>query len=208
MIPLQRRRWIARAIKLGLVGAAVIVVMAWVHARRGRDHTEFRIEPHPRPTVTAEPAVAADARAGATRGVDALQPGDIFVFNQDSSINLVLRGAELLAGLSPQMREKITQEIAQSTADDTTGFGAAIANVVKTTVASAIGTHAVYPLRTIRDIEYRDGQIFIVRNNGLKIELLGNIKSDGVEISRTFAREDALPFVNAVRARKRALERR
>ena len=140
--------------------------------------------------------------------IGTLAPGDAIIFNQDSAVALILHGDQLHAGLSPQMRAKIEREIMQSTSDETTGFGAAVANVVRTTVASAIGTHAVYPLRTIRDIEYRDGQIFIVRNNGLKIELLGNIKSDGVEISRTFAREDALPFVNAVRARKRALERR
>jgi hypothetical protein len=207
MIPVQRRRWIARAIKVGLVGVAVIVVMAWVHARRGGDRTEFRIEPHPEPTVGVEPS--AEARSAATRSIEAtLEPGDTFIFNKDSSINLVLRGAEVLAGLSPQMRAKITQEIAQSTTDDTTGFGAAIANVVKTTVASAIGTHAVYPLRTIRDMEYRDGRIFIVRNNGVKIELLGNIKSDGVEVSRTFAPDEAQRFIDAVRARKRELRGR
>jgi hypothetical protein len=207
MIPVQQRRWIARAIKVGLVGAAVVVVMAWVNAKRGGDRTELRIEPHPRSTAGGEATIAAEAR-GATRSIEAIEPGDIIIFNQDSSINLVLRGAEVLAGLSPQMREKITQEIAQSTTDDTTGFGAAIANVVKTTVASAIGTHAVYPVRTIRDIEYRDGRIFIVRTSGAKVELLGNIKSDGVEVSRTFSREDALRFAEAVRARKRALEGR
>ena len=140
--------------------------------------------------------------------METLAPGDIRIFNEDSSVNLVLRGAEVLAGLSPQMRDRITQEVAQSTTDDTTGFGAAIANVVKTTVASAIATHAVYPVRDIREIEYEDGQIILIRNSGRRVELLGSMKTDGEKVSRTFAREDALRFVEAVRARKRALERR
>lgn len=206
MTALQQRRWIARAIKVGLVGAAVLVVMAWIGVRRDHDRTEVRFDPHPDPVVAVEPAAGPRARAGATRSIEAMAPGDIRIFNQDSSVNLVLRGDEVLAGLSPQMREKITQEIAQSTTDDTSGFGAAIANVVKTTVASAIGTHAVYPVRDIREIEYRDGHIVIVRNSGRRVELLGNVKSDGEEISRTFSREDALRFVEAVRARKRALD--
>jgi hypothetical protein len=209
MIPVQRRRWIARAIKLGLVGAAVLVVIAWIGMKRsdrGEEHTEVRIEPD----VHVEPESRADARTGPvrTRAVEALAPGDVRIFNIDSSVNLILRGDEVLAGLSPQMREKITQQVTQSTSDDTAGFGAAVANVVRTTVASAIGTHAVYPVRDIRDIEYRDGHIVIVRNNGRTVELLGNVKSDGEEISRTFAREDALRFVEAVRARRHALDGR
>lgn len=210
MIPVQQRRWIARAIKLGLVGAAVLVVMAWIGTKRS-DRTEVRIE-HPDVHVDPEPRgdARADARAGPerTRSVDALAPGDVRIFNIDSSVNLILRGDEVLAGLSPQMREKITQQVTQSTSDDTAGFGAAVANVVRSTVASAIGTHAVYPVRDIRDIEYRDGHIVIVRNSGRPVELLGNVKSDGEEVSRTFAREDALRFVEAVRARRRALDGR
>jgi hypothetical protein len=206
VIPVQQRRWIARAIKVGLVGAAVLVVMAWIGAKRGdpRDRTEVRIERHD-PDVEVRASADVEHQAPA---VEALAPGDLRIYNQDSSVNLILRGAEVLAGLSPQMRERITQEIAQSGTDDTTGFGAAIANVVKTTVASAIATHAVYPVRDIREIEYRDGQIVLVRNSGRRVELLGDVKSDDREISRTFAREDALRFVEAVRARKRALERR
>jgi hypothetical protein len=208
MIPVQQRRWIARAVKLGLVGAAVLVVMAWIGTRRGdrNDRTEVRIHPD----VHVDPDVRVDPRAGpaTTQAIEALAPGDMRIYNQDSSVNLVLRGAEVLAGLSPQMREKITREITQSTTDDAGRFPAAVANVVRSTVASAIGTHAVYPVRDIREIEYRDGQIVLVRNSGRTVELLNNVKTDGEEISRTFAREDALRFVEAVRARKRELERR
>jgi hypothetical protein len=215
MIPVQQRRWIARAIKLGLVGAAVLVVMAWIGTKRAQrsdehgehgEHTEVRIEPD----VRVEPAPRGGARASParTRSVETLAPGDVRIFNIDSSVNLILRGDDVLAGLSPQMRDKITQEIAQSTTDDTAGFGGAVANMVRTTVASAIAHHAVVPVRDIREIQYEDGQLILVRNNGRRFALLEDVKTDGEKISRTFAREDALRFMEAVRARKRALEHR
>lgn len=201
MIATPQRRWIARAIKLGLVGAAVLVVMAWIGTKRShpRDHTEVRIDRHP-----ARASASADVQVHSS-AIEALGPGDMRIYNQDSSVHLVLRGHEVLAGLSPQMRDRITQEITQSTTGETAGFGAAVANVVRTTVASAIAAHAVYAVHDIREIEYRDGQIVIVRNSGRRVELLGDVKTDGKEISRTFPREDALRFVQAVRARKRAL---
>jgi len=208
MIPVQQRRWIARAIKLGLVGAAVVVVMAWIGTKRGGSEVHVRVDPDDHVNVDAHPGARAGGARVTTRAVEALAPGDLRIYNQDSSVNLILRGEEILAGLSPQMREKIAQEIAQSTTDDTAGFGAAVANVVRTTVASAIAQHAVVPVRDIRDIHYEDGQLIIVRNNGRRFALLEDVKTDGEKVSRTFAREDALRFVEAVRARRRALDGR
>lgn len=196
MIPVRQRRWIARAVKLGLAGLAVLVVLAWFHGKRSSG-PDIRIDTDGRGRRSA-------ARVErATPAMEALAPGDARIFNQDSSVNLILRGDQLLAGLSPQMRDKIQQQIVQSTSDETTGFGAAIASVVKTTVASAIAYHAVYSVHDIRDIRYERGQILIVQNNGERVELLGNVKTDGEEISRTFSPEDAQRFVDAVRARMR-----
>ncbi|MGH7638813.1 MAG: hypothetical protein ACREOK_14280 [Gemmatimonadaceae bacterium] len=201
MIPVQQRRWIARAVKLGLVGLAVVVVMAWVAGKRSRPNVDIRIESR------GEGRSNARVSTGPMPEVGMLAPGDAVIFNQDSSVNLILRGDQLLAGLSPQMREKIQREIVQSTSDETTGFGAAVANVVRTTVASAIGTHAVYSLRDIRAIDVEDGQIVLVQNNGRRVELLGDVNSDDEEISRTFSPEDAQRFVDAVGARMRELRR-
>lgn len=196
MIAIQQRRWIARLVKVGLLGVAVLVVLAWFGSRR-----DFR------PEVRIE---RGDARIDASTvpAVEVLAPGDVRIFNRDSSVNLILRGDQILAGLSPQMRARIEAEIAQSASQESTGFGAAIAGVVKSTVASAIATHAAISLHDIRDIQYRDGRIMIVRRDGRSTELLGNVRNDGQEISRTFAEPDAELFVEAVRARKRELEQR
>lgn len=206
MIPVQQRRWIARAVKLGLVGLAVVVVLAWVAEKRSDRRVDIRVETR---GERGERGGRSNARVVTSPmpGIETLAHGDAVIFNQDSAVALILRGDQLHAGLSPQMRAKIEREIVQSTSDETTGFGAAVANVVRTTVASAIGTHAVYALHDIRVIEVEDGQIVLVQNTGRRVELLGDVKSDDEEISRTFSPEDAERFVDAVRARMRELRR-
>jgi hypothetical protein len=203
---LEHRRWVARLVKLGLVAVAVLVVIGWFAAKRSRG-PDFRVE--------RGDHVDRGARGGRdappTRverdvpAVDALGPGDLRIYNRDSTVNLILRGHEILAGLSPQMRAKIQQEITQSASGETTGFGGAIANMVRTTVASAIATHAAWSLRDIRDVEYRDGRIYLIRNDGRESELLGSVKTNDEKVSETFDPEDAQRFVEAVRARKREL---
>lgn len=201
MIPVQQRRWIARAVKLGLVGLAFVVVLAWVAEKRSDRRVDVRVE------TRGERVGRSNARVATAPmpEIEALVPGDAAIFNQDSAVALILHGDQLHAGLSPQMRAKIEREIMQSTSDETTGFGAAVANVVRTTVASAIGTHAIYSLHDIRLIEVENGQIVLIQNNGRRVELLGDVKSDDQEISRTFSPDEARRFVDAVRARMREL---
>lgn len=199
---LEHRRWVARLVKLGLAAVAVLVIMGWWAFKRDGG-PGIRVE-------RGEHAVVHDADAPArierdVPAVDALAPGDMRIYNRDSTVNLILRGQEILAGLSPQMRAKIQEEITQSASSETTGFGGAIANVVRSTVASAIATHAAWSLRDIRDIEYSDNRIYLIRNDGRRSELLGSVKTNDEKVSQTFAPEDAKRFVEAVRARKRAM---
>ena len=182
---LQHRRWVGRLIKAGLVLAAVVLVLAWVR-RKSPVRGDFRVQ-------SEAPAA------------EALGPGDLRVFNQDSSVNLILQGANVLAGLSPKTVERIRSEMQQSMADDTAGLGGSIAQMVKKTVAGAVGTHAVYPVRNMREIEYRDGRIVITRRDGSTDELFSSIKKDEQRMSETFSPEDARRFVEAVRARIKEL---
>lgn len=186
MISVQHRRWIGRLIKLGLVGLAVVVVLAFLR-RKSPVRGDLRIDPSP-PVAEA-----------------ALGTGDLRVYNRDSSVNLILQGDRILAGLSPQTVERVRRELESSTADDT-GLGGSIAQIVKRSVAGSIGTHVVYPVRDIREIEYRDEQIVIVRKDGSTARLLGSVKTGEQEAGKTFRPEDAQRFVEAVRARKRELD--
>ena len=99
---------------------------------------------------------------------DSLGPGDMRIYNSDSTVDLVLRGSDILAGLSPKMVSQIKAKIDTSTAKDSTGLGAGIASIVKKSVAGAIGTHAVFPLADVRDIRYEDDQIIFDWNDGRK----------------------------------------
>lgn len=186
MITIQHRRWIGRLIKVGLLGLAVVVVFAFLR-RKSPVRGDLRLD--------ANPPVA-----GAALGT-----GDLRIYNRDSSVNLILQGDRILAGLSPQTVERVRRELESSTADDT-GLGGSIAQIVKRSVAGSIGTHVVYPVRDIREIEYRDGQIVIVRHDGSATRLLGSVKTGETEAGKTFRPDDAQRFVEAVRARKRQLE--
>lgn len=138
----------------------------------------------------------------------ALAPGDIRIVSVDGSVDLVLMGDRILAGLSPQKVAEIRTELEKSSGKDTAGLGGSIAQIVKKTVAGAIGTHMAYPLAEIRDIRYERGRLVIESNDGRENTLFGNTKVDGRELSNSFREDDAHRFIAAVRARKAALGRR
>jgi hypothetical protein len=132
---------------------------------------------------------------------EALAPGDMRIYNRDSTVDLILVGNNILAGLSPKTIAKVKDAVNAKTAGETTGFGGSIAQIVKTSVASAIGTHASYPIREIRDIRYEDNTIVFEWKNGDQHEMFTNTKVDGEKISRTFSQEDAERFIAAVKDR-------
>ena len=184
--PPVHRRWIGGLIRAGLVVVAIVVVAAWFWRRTPRP-PEIRIQ-------TQAPTAAA------------LGPSDVQIFSRDSAVNLILQGDNVLAGLSPKTIAKIRSELdASAKTDDTTGLGGSIAQFVKKTVADKIGTHVVYPVAEIRDIRYDGGEIVIVQTNGSETRLFKNVKVNKEPLSQAFPPEDAQRFVEAVRARKRAV---
>lgn len=185
MTELAHRRWIGRLIRGGLVGVAIVVVGLWF-ARRTPRPSNLRIQ-------SEAPAA------------ESLAPGDVQIFSRDSSVNLILKDDNVLAGLSPRTVAKIRAELESSArTDDTTGLGGSIAQFVKKTVADKIGTHVVHPITEIRDIRYEDGEIVIEDARGNKTRLFSSVKVNKQPLSKSFLPEDAQRFVEAVRARKRA----
>ncbi|HYC51713.1 MAG TPA: hypothetical protein VEB19_11440 [Gemmatimonadaceae bacterium] len=182
---LEHRRWVGRLIKAGLVVAAVMVVLAWIQ-RKSPVRGDLRVQTEP-------PAV------------EQLGDGDLRIYNRDSSVNLILQGPNVLAGLSPKTIERVRAEMQESMADDTAGLGGSIAQLVKKTVSGAIGTHAVYPVRDMREIEYTSGRIVVTRRDGTTDEIFSSVKRNEQKVSETFVPEDAQRFVEAVRARMREL---
>src|SRR5436853_7605932 len=139
---LQTRRWVARLIQFGLILVVILLIGVWTWHRTPRPG-KIRVQ---RNVPTTE----------------ALAPGDLRVYNEDSTVDIVLQGDKLLAGLSPKVVEKVRSEMEKNSTRDTSGLGGLIAQTVKQTVSSAIGTHVVYPLSEIRDIQYQDGQLILV----------------------------------------------
>lgn len=178
---LQTRRTVARFVRFGLVALALVIAASWMMRRMpggGRVGVETTV-----PTV------------------DALGAGDLQIFSEDSTLDVILRGSQILAGLSPQTVAKVQEKIAQSTDKETTGVGGAIAQMVKKTVADKIGTHVSYDLADIREIRYDDGRIVLEWKRGGEQRLLGKLNVENDKDSDRFRREDAERFIAAVKAR-------
>jgi hypothetical protein len=176
------RRVVAGLVRFGLVLLAIVFVSGYfIHKMPTRRHT-MRVETEAPPS-------------------EALAPGDLRIYNRDSTVDLILVGNNILAGLSPKTIAKVKSAVQEKTAGETTGFGGSIAQIVKTSVASAIGTHASFAVSEIRDIRYENNTIVFDWKNGDKHELFGNTTVDKERVSHTFPREDAERFIAAVKDR-------
>lgn len=175
------RRLIAALARTGLVVLAIILISGYMMRHMpGRRHMRVQTEvPAP----------------------EALGPGDLRIYNADSSVDLILVGDKILAGLSPKTVAEVKNKLETSASGDTSRLGGSIAQIVKKSVAGAIGTHAVYPLAEIRDIRYEGNQIVVDWKDGSKRELFGNSKVNEHKVSDSFRAEDAKRFIDAVHAK-------
>jgi hypothetical protein len=180
-IDLEQRRWIGRGIRFGLVALTVVLVISWFSRKRSAIPGRITI-PHGEVAAVAPP----------------LGPGDVQIISQNGAVELVLRGNEVLAGLSPAKVAEVKAEMERSSERDTSGFGGLIASTVKRGVAGAIGAHMVYPVSDIRDINYDGGRIVMHTKSGGRVQLFDKSDSGRQDL---FAPQDAERFVAAVRAR-------
>jgi hypothetical protein len=175
------RRFVAGLIRLVLVALAFVFVAGYFKRRVHRN----------------EP-IHVQREAPAT---ETLAPGDLRIYSADSTVDLVLSGDHILAGLSPKTVAKVKMKLDSSAARDTGGLGGSIGKLVKQSVAGAIGTHASYPLSEIRDIRLDGDQIVVDWKSGKRGELFGDAKINNEKFSSSFRHDDAERFVEAVRAR-------
>jgi hypothetical protein len=175
------RRFVGGLIRFGLVILACWLVIAWVR-RKVSSHNHVRVETQAPP--------------------ETLGPGDMRIYNADSSVDVVLMGDKILAGLSSRTVAKIKSGLDESRSGDTAGFGGMVSQIVKSSVAGAIGTHAVFPLAEIKDIHYADGKIRVQWTDGSDKELFSGTSVNHQKVSDSFNEAEAKRFVDAVRARK------
>lgn len=180
---LRQRRVVSRFVRFGLVALAVVLAAGWFMKKRS-------------PGVDVQVESAAPA-------VETLAPGDVRIFNEDSTVDVIVAGDRISAGLSPHKIAEVRAQLARSAAKDTAGIGGAIASMVKSQVSDRIGMRMVYPIAEIRDVRYADdGRIMLVSRDGREEALLGSIKVDN-EQSNRFRRADAERLIQAVKARQR-----
>ena len=178
---MSSRRFVAGLVRMALVVLAIVLVGGYL-SRRVSGHQPVHVQ------TQAPPA-------------EALGPGDMRIYNADSTVDLVLFGDKILAGLSPKTIAKVRGELEASASKDTSGVGGSISRIVKTSVAGAIGTHAAFPLNEIRDVRYEGDRIVVDWKSGKQNDLFGNTKVNNSKLSNSFRREDAERFIEAVRAR-------
>ena len=179
------RRFVSGLLRFALVVLAIVFVGRYFTRRVSRSIGSS----HVRLQSEAPPA-------------DSLGPGDIRIFDADSAVDLTLVGDKIMAGLSPKTVAQVKDEMDKSGSGDTTGLGGSISQIVKRSVAGAIGTHAVFPISDIRDVRYENDQLVFDWADGGKHELFNNAKVNGRNASKSFRREDAERFIAAFRARK------
>lgn len=182
---LETRRWVSRLVQAGLIVLIVLFIGSWFWRRTpGATHRSDGVR------------VQREAVAPETLG-----PGDIQIYNSDSTVDLILKGNQVLAGLSPKMVAKIRGDMEKPSTRDTSGLGGFIAQTVMKTVSSTIGTHVLYPVSEIRDIRYEDGNLIIEKEGGGETRLFEHSKVNKGE-TRGFTEADARRFIAAVKARK------
>lgn len=179
------RKWIGRGIQAALVVLAIAFVIHWVRSRIRSGVNDLHVS-----ALTSPP--------------DSLGPGDLRIYNADSSVDLILIGDRIAAGLSPRTVAEVRSSMDSSAKSDT-GLGGSIAQLVQKTVAGAIATHAEFPLADLRDIRYENGKMVFDWKTGSHHALFESTNVNGRKAADTFRKEDAERFIAAVRARQKAL---
>lgn len=193
----KRRRLKYRLVQLVLVMLTVGIGLAFVANRRGGN---IDVDVRGR-AVRSDVTFSTDVPAASQ-----LAPGDMQLFNEDSTVDLILQGRHILAGLSPKTVERVRSEIRNAGPDDSSGIAGFIASTVKEQVADKIGTHVRYDVADIDDIRLEDDRLVIDWKSGKKQQLFESVKIDRERgRANRFRRDEALRFIELVKERQRQI---
>ncbi|HEY5218163.1 MAG TPA: hypothetical protein VIJ16_00065 [Gemmatimonadaceae bacterium] len=135
---------------------------------------------------------------------DTLGPGDIRIYNEDSTVDLLLIGNKIAAGLSPMEVAKIRKEMDSSSTPDS-GLAGSIASMAKRKAAEYIGTHAAFALSDLRDVTYDGEHLNFEWKDGSNRLLFDNTRVNGKHERDDFRQADAQRFIDAVHARQKTM---
>jgi hypothetical protein len=134
-----------------------------------------------------------------------LGPGDVRVFNADSSIELAVLRDSIVTGFGPKVLAEIQKGTDTSNVKGN-GLGASIEKFVKSTVASAMNHEMKYAVADVRSVRYAGGKMEFFWKDGSRMKLFENTKQDNTPVSETFSERDAKQFIAAFDAKKAALK--
>lgn len=194
----KRRRLTARLVQLVLIVLAVGLGVAFINNRRGGNR-DVDVDAGSGSTVVLGPGSSLPGRLASGQ----LAPGDVQLLNADRTVDLILRDRHILAGLSPQTVARIREKMADRGGGDSSGLGAMIATTVRNQVADKIGTHVSYSIDDIRDIRLEGEQLVIEWKSGKEQQLFESVKIDNDRSANRFVRDEALRFIEMVKARQR-----
>ncbi len=181
------RKWAGRAIQLLLVLVVLAYVGNWLRQRFSHATRDIHL-------------------SGMMAVPDTLPPGGLRIYNADSTLDVVLLGDTIAAGLSPKMIAKVRHDIDSSSVTHAdSGLGGDIAKMVTSTVASKIGLHAVYPLKDLKDVTYDHGRLVFDWKRGKNHSLFQGTNLNGKKADDTFTEAEANKFIAAVHARQKQL---
>lgn len=191
----KRRRVTYRLVQLALVAATVGIGVAYVANRRSG---EFDVKVEARRDVSVSTDVPAASQLG---------PGDMQLFNEDSTVDLILQGPHILAGLSPKTVERVRAEIRKAGPDDSSGLAGMIASTVKEQVADKIAAHVRYDVKDIRDIRLEGDRLVIEWKSGKEQQLFESVRIDRERgTANRFRADEAQRFIERVKARQRQIQ--
>ena len=179
--------------RLPLVFVALCLVTA---ACRHRDDDDAK---------SADVPIRLSRNPDATSGKVEMQAGDIRIASVDSGVDLALIGDTISGGLSQKTLAKVKHDT-DTGAVKGSGLGSEIERMVKGSVQSALGTRIAIPLSAVRDVHY-DGRKIVFDWNGKPRTGFSHVNVNNKDALESFSAEDAQRFVDAVRARKRAIGR-
>jgi hypothetical protein len=152
-----------------------------------RDHEKVRVK--------ANDVNASFAKRDTTRP---LGPGDLRIATTDSALEVALVGDSLIAGLGAVTRQKVSSAL-DTTKVNSSGLGASIEKMVKTTVAGALDHELHVALSEISDIRYEDGLLVFYDKQGKRMHVM---ERNGDRGHRTkFAEQDAKDFIALFKAK-------
>ena len=136
-------------------------------------------------------------RPGARHTADA----HMAITTTDQAASLVLTRRVVALQLTDHMLRRVDAEMAHESRRENNGiFASMIVSAVRGTVGNVLRRSLEVPIRDLRTVDYRNGRLIFVTEDGDRI--FENVEIDDTDVTTSFRPQDAQAFVREFRALK------